>query len=145
VLAKAKENDMQSSHGSHAVRPGEPSAGAARPAFAALAATLLAAAVYVMVDQGTGVWQFFAFGAAPDIALFAGIGTGLAKGGQLHPRAVPLYNALHRFAGPVALAIVAAAVLPAGYLVGALAWALHIAVDRVAGYGLRTPDGFQRP
>jgi len=43
------------------------------------------------------------------------------------------------------LAIVAAAVLPAGYLVGALAWALHIAVDRVAGYGLRTPDGFQRP
>ncbi len=114
-----------------------------RPAFAALAAALLTAAIYVIVDRGTGLWQFFAFGAAPDIALFVGIGTGLAKG-RLHPRAVPLYNALHRFAGPAAFAILAAALLPAGYLVGALAWALHIAVDRVAGYGLRSPDGFQR-
>jgi hypothetical protein len=92
----------------------------------------------------TGLWQFFAFGAMPDIALFAGIGTGLAKG-QLHPRAVPLYNALHRFAGPALLAAVVLALsLPAGFLVGAGAWALHIGIDRVAGYGLRTPDGFQR-
>ena len=114
-----------------------------RPAYAALAAALLAAAVYVLLEQGTGLWQFFAFGAMPDVALFVGIGSGLAKG-QLHPRAVPLYNALHRFAGPLAFAVVAAAFLPAGYLVGALAWTLHVAVDRVAGYGLRTPDGFQR-
>jgi Domain of unknown function (DUF4260) len=114
-----------------------------RPAYAALAAALLAVSVFVLVDSGTGWWQFFAFGAAPDIALFAGAGRGLAKG-QLHPRAVPLYNALHRFAGPVILAAVAAAFLPTGYLVGALAWGLHIAIDRVAGYGLRTPDGFQR-
>jgi hypothetical protein len=116
---------------------------ASRPAYAALAAGLLAAAVYVLLAHDTGWWQFFAFGAMPDIALFAGIAPGLAKG-QLHPRAVPLYNALHRFAGPLALAVVAAAFLPLGYLVGALAWGLHIAVDRVAGYGLRTPDGFQR-
>ena len=115
----------------------------ARPAYAALAATLLAAAGYVLLDRGTGWWQFFAFGAAPDIALFLGAAPGLAKG-QLHPRAVPLYNALHRFAGPIAFAILAAAFLPAGYLAGALAWGLHIAIDRVAGYGLRTPDGFQR-
>jgi hypothetical protein len=114
-----------------------------RPAYAALAAALLAAAIYVLLEQGTGLWQFFVFGAMPDVALFVGIGSGLAKG-QLHPRAVPLYNALHRFAGPLVLAAVAAAFLPTGYLVGALAWALHIAIDRVAGYGLRTPDGFQR-
>jgi hypothetical protein len=114
-----------------------------RLAYAALAAALLAAAVYLTADRDTGLWQFFAFGAAPDLALFVGIGTGLAKG-QLHPRAVPLYNALHRFAGPAAFAILAAAFLPAGYLVGAIAWGLHVAVDRVAGYGLRTPDGFQR-
>jgi hypothetical protein len=118
-------------------------AGGRRWGYAALAAALLATAVYLILDQGTGVWQFFAFGAAPDIALFAGIGTGLAKG-QLHPRAVPLYNALHRFAGPAAFAVIAAAFLPAGCLVGAAAWGLHIAVDRLAGYGLRTPDGFQR-
>ena len=32
-----------------------------------------------------------------------------------------------------------------GYLVGALAWAFHISLDRALGYGLRTRDGFQRP
>mgnify|MGYP006198445953 CR=1 FL=1 len=52
----------------------------------------------------TGLWQFFVFGAMPDIALLLGIGSGLAKG-QLHPRAVPLYNALHRFAGPAVLGV----------------------------------------
>ena len=114
-----------------------------RAAYAALAAALLAAAVYVILDRGTGWWQFFAFGAMPDIALFAGMGAGLEKG-QLHPRAVPLYNALHRFAGPIAFGVLAAAFLPTDYLVGALAWGLHITVDRAVGYGLRTPDGFQR-
>jgi Domain of unknown function (DUF4260) len=116
---------------------------ARRSAYAALAGVLLAAAAFMLVDRDTGWWQFFAFGAMPDIALFIGIGGGLAKG-QLHPRAVPLYNALHRFAAPAAFGVLAAAFLPAGYLVGALAWGLHIAVDRIAGYGLRTPDGFQR-
>ena len=91
----------------------------------------------------TGLWQFFVFGAMPDIALFLGTGSGLAKG-QLHPRAVPLYNVLHHPAAPLAFAVVALAVLPAGYVVGAAAWAVHIGIDRFAGYGLRTPDGFQR-
>jgi hypothetical protein len=45
---------------------------------------------------------------------------------------------------PAAFAVVAAVLLPVGFLVGAAAWGIHIAVDRVAGYGLRTPDGFQR-
>jgi hypothetical protein len=104
-----------------------------RAAYAALAAALLTAAIVAIAHDGH-LWQFFAFGAAPDLALFAGIGSGLAKG-QLHPRAVPLYNALHRFIGPVILAFVP------GFLVGALAWALHIAIDRTVGYGLRTRDG----
>ena len=34
--------------------------------------------------------------------------------------------------------------LPTGYLVGALAWAFHISLDRTVGYGKRTRDGFQR-
>jgi uncharacterized protein DUF4260 len=107
-----------------------------RIAYAALASALLAAAIVVIARDGH-LWQFFAFGAAPDLALFVGIGSGLAKG-QLHPRAVPLYNALHRFAGPIILALIP------GMLVGALAWGLHIAIDRTVGYGLRTRDGFQR-
>ena len=108
------------------------------------ALALLAAAVFALTHYGTGWWQFFAFGAAPDLALLLGAGRGLAPG-QLHPRAVGLYNLLHRVWGPLLLAaLVAAGVLGTGFLVGALAWGLHIAIDRVAGYGLRTPDGFQR-
>src|SRR5690349_17315539 len=86
---------------------------------AAAAALLLAAAVLELTRHGTGWWQFFAFGAAPDLALLLGAGAGLAQG-QLHPRAVPAYNALHRIWGPLALAVlVAAGVLGTGFLVGA--------------------------
>ena len=71
---------------------------------------------------------------------------GLAPG-QLHPRAVPLYNALHHPAGPLALGALAATASSApsaGLGVAALAWGFHIAMDRAAGYGPRTPDGHQR-
>jgi uncharacterized protein DUF4260 len=114
-------------------------------AYAVLTAALLAFALFELVEHSTGWWQFFAFGAAPDLALLLGAGPGLAKG-QLHPRAVPLYNAVHRYWGPAALALVAiAGPLGLGYFVGALAWAVHISLDRASGYGLRTRDGFQRP
>ncbi len=115
-----------------------------RPAYAVLAVSLLAAIVAAVAKGQAEWWMAVAFGLGPDIALLLGAGPGLEKG-QLHPRAVPLYNALHRFWGPVALAAVAAAglVSPA-FLVGALAWAFHIALDRSVGYELRAPDGFQR-
>jgi hypothetical protein len=54
---------------------------------------------------GFRAWQPWVFLIAPDVALLAGIGEGLNPG-QLHPRAVKLYNALHMFAGPTALAVV---------------------------------------
>jgi len=117
----------------------------ARRAIAGAAAAALAAAIaVVLLREGTGWWQLIAFGAGPDLALLLGAGRDLAPG-RLHPRAVPLYNALHRVWGPLLLAAaVAAGLLGTGFLVGALAWGLHIAIDRLAGYGLRTPDGFQR-
>ena len=115
-----------------------------RSLYGLLSLGLLAAIVVALATVDGGWWQLAAFGLGPDLALLAGAGRGLERG-QLHPRAVPLYNALHRFPGPVALgALAALGVLPDGYLVGALAWALHIAVDRTVGYGLRTRDGFQR-
>jgi hypothetical protein len=40
--------------------------------------------------------------------------------------------------------LAASNLIPLGFLIGALAWALHIALDRALGYGLRTRDGFQR-
>ena len=114
-----------------------------RIAYAALTAVLIAALALEVAATDTPWWLVVVFLLGPDIALFVGIGSGLEKG-QLHPRAVPLYNALHRYWGPAALAL-ASIVLPEGWLAAALAWALHISVDRTVGYGLRTPEGFQRP
>ncbi|MEJ2863720.1 DUF4260 family protein [Actinomycetospora flava] len=60
------------------------------------------------------------------------------------------YNAVHTYVWPGALAVVAivtAAPLPpppvstaAG--VAACAWAFHVGVDRMLGYGLKLPEGF---
>jgi hypothetical protein len=114
-----------------------------RVAYGALGLLALAAAIGEMARHGTGWWQFLAFGAGPDAALLLGVGRGLARG-QLHPRAVRAYNLVHGLWGPAGLAALAILVLPAGYLVGALAWTTHVALDRSLGYGLRSRDGFQR-
>jgi hypothetical protein len=113
-----------------------------RAAFGVLAGLLLPAAVTGAIIHGSGWWLLAAFAIGPDLALLFGISSTLEKG-QLHPRAVPLYNALHSYWGPGLLAA-AAIILPAGYLIGALAWAFHISLDRALGYGMRTRDGFQR-
>jgi hypothetical protein len=113
-----------------------------RIAYAALTALLIAALALEVAATDTSWWLVVVFLLGPDIALLLGIGSGLEKG-QLHPRAVPLYNALHRYWGPAALAV-ASIVLPEGWLAAALAWALHVSVDRTVGYGLRTREGFQR-
>jgi hypothetical protein len=116
---------------------------AARVALGGVAVGLLGAAVAVVVATGAGwAWVAATF-MAPDVALLLGAGRGLAPG-QLHPRAVPLYNALHHPAGPLVLAALwVAGVAGAGPLAAALAWGAHIAMDRAAGYGLRTRDGHQ--
>jgi hypothetical protein len=104
---------------------------------------LLAATIVAVAEHG-GVGLALLGGLGPDLALLAGIGSGLGRG-QLHPRAVPLYNALHRVAGPaVVLALGAAGVLGAGWIVLGLGWATHVAMDRAAGYRLRTRDGWIR-
>jgi hypothetical protein len=116
-----------------------------RLAYVTLAALLLTATLLEAFGHGTGYWQIAVFGFAPDLALFYGASNGLAKG-QLHPRAVSAYNFMHRFWGPLAMLVPAAfGLVGLGFLIGALAWAFHIALDRAIGYGLRTRDGFQRP
>ncbi len=116
-----------------------------RLGFGLLALMLLAAVVAETMARSTGWWLILAFALTPDLAfVLGGSGRGLVRG-QMHPRSVPVYNALHRFGGPVALGVLAAGgLVPAALLVGALTWAFHIAFDRAVGYGLRTPDGFQR-
>jgi Domain of unknown function (DUF4260) len=113
-----------------------------RLVYAPLALALLSFAISEVVVEDTGLWQLLVFAVLPDLALFLGIGGGLARG-QLHPRAVPLYNALHRLIGP-ALLIATAFWVGVPWLVAGLAWAAHVAFDRALGYGLRDPAGFQR-
>jgi hypothetical protein len=118
-------------------------ASAVRPVFFPLFGLLAAATVFAVARDGS--WGAALAGAlGPDLALALGVGSNLVRG-QLHPRAVPLYNAVHRFLGPVALVTVAAlGALGTGWLIAGLAWATHVALDRSVGYGLRTRDGFQR-
>jgi hypothetical protein len=113
-----------------------------RLGYASIAAVVGGLAIFKVVNDGVGLWQLLVFAAMPDVALLLGIGTGLDRG-QLHPRAVPLYNTLHSFGGPLLLAISAFwSGLP--WLIAALAWTAHISFDRALGYGLRDRDGFQR-
>jgi hypothetical protein len=95
-----------------------------------------------LLVAGPGAWQPWAFFVLPDLGLLAGAGRGLEQG-RLHPRAVPLYNALHVFAGPAVLAVASIWLGPV-WLGGALAWTAHVLVDRAVGYGLRTSDGLIR-
>ena len=67
-----------------------------RLGWAALGAAALAGA---FILAGADAWQIWVFLFLPDVGLLAGMSSGLEKG-QLHPRAVPLYNALHRPVGP---------------------------------------------
>jgi hypothetical protein len=122
----------------------EPRSTTGRITYATLA-SLLVAATAAEAIMHSSYWPIAAFGIGPDLALLYGGGTDLARG-QIHPRAVGAYNLLHRFWGPLALGgAVTFGIAPVAFLVGALAWGFHVALDRALGYGLRTRDGFQRP
>ncbi len=116
---------------------------AKRAGYAALGFAAAALAIWIVVTRHATWWPLVGFAIAPDITLLGGAAPGLQRG-QLHPRAVPFYNAVHRFWAPVVM-IVAALVLQADAWVAAgLAWCAHIALDRSLGFGLRSAEGFQR-
>jgi membrane-bound metal-dependent hydrolase YbcI (DUF457 family) len=109
----------------------------------AIALVLIAATIWVARRDDANGWIAMLFAIAPDFAFFAGIGQPVQKG-QMPPRAIPVYNALHMLVGPIVLAGVALVLDRNMTLIGgALAWASHIMVDRTVGYGLRGRDGFQ--
>jgi hypothetical protein len=115
----------------------------ARPLRRLLALAVFALFVAAARAGALHTWAFWVALAAPDLALLAGTARGLQKG-QLHPRAVRLYNAVHHPLPPVDLGALALLTGTDLVLAGALGWAAHVAMDRVAGYGLREADGFQR-
>ena len=107
-------------------------------------AALTALAVAGAVEWSTGLGVVVLFAVQPDTDLLLAIGAP-HRPGQLPRRAVPAYNALHHPATPLLLLLAATAgPLARLWVVAALAWGAHIAFDRACGYGLRTPDGWQR-
>jgi deazaflavin-dependent oxidoreductase (nitroreductase family) len=94
--------------------------------------------------DGVGLAPLLLFGIVPHMTAMLGIGQPHARG-QLAPRAVPLFNAMHQPVMPLAvLGLAAAGVLSPFFLVGALAWLSHIVVDWGFDKGLRTTDGYLR-
>ena len=93
-------------------------------------------------QHGLGLLPLLVFGILPHLSVLAGIGQPHVRG-QLAPRAVPLFNAMHYPPLPLAVAALGAAgVLSPFWLVGALAWLAHIVVDWALGDGLRSANGF---
>jgi hypothetical protein len=98
----------------------------------------------IAADHGLGLVPVLVFGIVPHLTVLAGIGQPHARG-QLAPRAVPLFNAMHHPALPLALlGLATAGILPTFWLVGGLAWLGHIVIDLGFGDGLRTADGWPR-
>ncbi|MDQ6879131.1 MAG: DUF4260 domain-containing protein [Candidatus Dormibacteraeota bacterium] len=113
-----------------------------RLAYAALGFIVTGLAITVVATQHASWWQLVAFAIAPDSRCSRGCRA--ASRGQLHPRAVPIYNAVHRYWAPSVLVVITYFLHSPEWLAAGLAWTAHISFDRSLGFGLRTPEGFQR-
>lgn len=109
----------------------------------ALALLLLSSAGFEGYSHAAYLWVALGL-LGPDLALLRRRRLGVASG-RLAPRAVPLYNALHAYWGPVGLmALALPDPMPRALFIIGLAWAAHVALDRALGFGLRDADGLQR-
>ncbi len=92
-----------------------------------------AVAAYAGLDGGWGRFALLFF--VPDIA-FAAYLAGPRIGAAV-------YNLLHSYALPLGLVVAAEVMEDVGVLLAALVWLAHIGFDRLLGYGLKYPTGFQ--
>jgi len=97
------------------------------------AAAALAAVFYART--GASWWLFAALWLLPDLSMLGYLG-----GAKLGAR---IYNAIHSYVTPATLAVVALLLGRPTLLPYALIWMNHIGVDRMLGYGLKYPGGFQ--
>jgi hypothetical protein len=98
-----------------------------------LAVAALSAVLYA--HTGASWWLFAALWLAPDLSML-----GYLAG----PRwGMSTYNAIHSYVTPITLALAALLLHGAELLPFALIWANHIGVDRLLGYGLKYPAGFE--
>lgn len=92
--------------------------------------------------HGLGLVPLLVFGIIPHLPVLVGYVQPHARG-QLAPRAVPIFNAMHHPVPPLAvLGLAASGVLSPLWFVAGLAWLSHIVIDWALGDGLRTADGY---
>lgn len=101
-----------------------------------LEAAAAAAALAVIAWRLDPDWRLTAVALIlPDLSI-AGYALGPRRGAAI-------YNAAHSYGGPALLAMAAAATEARTVAAVATLWALHIAVDRALGYGLKQASGFR--
>jgi hypothetical protein len=80
------------------------------------------------------LWLLLVLALAPDLAML-----GYLAGSRVGSH---LYNALHTYVAPLAIAGVGVLVATPLLASVALVWAAHIGADRALGYGLKYPSAF---
>jgi hypothetical protein len=98
-----------------------------------LAAAAITAVLYAR--SGASWWLFAALWLTPDLSML-----GYLAGPNWGAR---IYNAIHTYMTPATLAVCALLLHAPALLPFALIWINHIGVDRLLGYGLKYPAGFQ--
>ena len=110
-----------------------------RTVFAAFLILGASAALAITTDVS---WWCVVLGiTGPDLTFLVGVGDKPLAPGLMPRRAVPFYNAVHRYLAPLGSLAVAAAFDFAALAVISLAWLSHIVWDRGVGYTLRSSDG----
>lgn len=98
-------------------------------------ASVLVLAILFYADHGPGWLAFALLLLAPDLSALgylAGPRVGAATYNVAHAYALPLLLLAYGYWGGAATAVG-----------GALIWLAHIGMDRMLGYGLKLPSGFQ--
>lgn len=108
---------------------------ALRPWLRAEGAAVLLASVVAYAVVGASWWWFVLLLLVPDATM---------AGYLANPRVGALvYNAGHAYVGPLLLGAAAVGIDAPFVLALALIWTAHIGMDRMLGYGLKEPAGFQ--
>jgi hypothetical protein len=100
--------------------------------FEGLAMAALSTVLYARI--GASWWLFAALFLVPDLSML-GYLAGPCWGARI-------YNAIHTYVTPAALALCALLFQEHVALAIALIWASHIGMDRLLGFGLKYADGF---
>lgn len=103
--------------------------------YCAEGAFALALSVFLYRSGGAGWGIFFSLFLWPDLSMLGYLVS--TRLGSM------LYNLVHTYLFPLALAAVSLSQHKAGLLAFALIWLAHIGFDRVLGYGLKYPTFFK--